>query len=608
MLRLLVLLTTRALLASAVDISDLHASYGQIFPTHNRNAASHLWSSWVLERAASLGHEEFVNLFAGFCPVSGSPVNPVPQNTYLYSLPRLGSSELAVGLIHHCCTPCVCDTQDLVRTDSKTITLKDGPHPFTFAVIGDPCQSPRSLARPFTDPFSGEVTTLGATAPEVRCDEASGRLRGATYSDHGAVIIGLLAPLPPSAPGSSGSFVDTRGFADECKQRASHGYNSGMGLIFREVASITTLPAHTPAAPAHTPSLPTTAASSCDTLLSAARREEIHALVQSEPVLLIGMRHMRCTNQANERLEASGVCFRTESWDDPDEPLWAYMKCLHPRELVGGMEMHSYVYIGGKYVGNGFALREASMSEAVLSGKLDAAGARMTCSRDCDSLAPEHDRTQLASMIAQPLALLGWSGCPCTNIARTRFESVGACYVQQVWPTDTAPLYKHLQCKYGKQHHSFVFVGGKFVGDGFALGADQLAQPRFTSMVSEAGARLMCQRQGDLALSGKALQSCTQSNDGSTTGWARTGSCNWDPSDSGYHEGEHFIARRPRTHSAPATRPPSDWFSVALTLRAYARRAIRAQSVSLCRRSSCRHPLDTTRTTYRVSCRPVDTG
>ena len=34
----------------------------------------------------------------------------------------------------------------------------------------------------------------------------------------------------------------------------------------------------------------------------------------------------------------------------------------------------------------------------------------------------------------------------------------------------------------------------------------------------------------------KPLKSCTQSTDGSTTGWARKGSCNWDPTDSGYHE------------------------------------------------------------------------
>ena len=541
MLRFALLLTVQ--LTGAIDISDLHAAYGQIFPTQNRNAASHLWSSWVIQRASSLGRDDFVNLFSGFCPVSGSPVNPEPRNTYRYSLPHLGSAEPAVGLIHHCCTPCVCDTHDLVKTDSKRVELADGVVTFNFTVIGDPCANPGALASPFTDPFSGEVTSLGASAPEVHCG-ADGRLRGATYSDHGAVIIGLLAPMPSSAL-TSGSddaaFVDTQAFVSECARRASAGYNSGMGLIFRKVASITALP------PPTTSSLPATAplvaqpsasqpsaapSSECASLLLAERREAIHAMIRSQPVVLIGMRHMRCTNAASERLEAAGACFQLESWDEPTEPLWAYMKCLHPGELVGGMEMHSYVYVGGEYVGNGFALRPDEMSEASLTAKLRAADAQMTCSRDCDRLAPEPEREQLDAMVKQPLALLGWSGCPCTNIARSRFESVGACYVQQVWPTDTAPLYKHLQCKYGAHHHSFVFVGGKFVGDGFALGTDRLEQPTFEGMVHGAGAQLMCQHEGDLGLSGRPLQSCTQSTDGSTTGWARTGSCNWDPSDS----------------------------------------------------------------------------
>ena len=102
----------------------------------------------------------------------------------------------------------------------------------------------------------------------------------------------------------------------------------------------------------------------------------------------------------------------------------------------------------------------------------------MSCGRDCDALASADERSQLARMMQQPLALLGWSGCPCTNIARARFESIGACYVQTVWPTDDAPLYKYLQCVHGQVHHSFVFVGGSFVGDGFALEEERLARPQ----------------------------------------------------------------------------------------------------------------------------------
>jgi len=237
---------------------------------------------------------------------------------------------------------------------------------------------------------------------------------------------------------------------------------------------------------------------------------------------------------ASARLEGLGACFRWVDWQQPDDELWTYLKCKHPHEMVGGMEMHSYAYVRGEYAGNGFTL--AQTAEADLTRRLSAAGARMDCKEDCDALAPAEERAQLAAMLRQPMALLGWSGCPCTNIARSRFEGVGACYVQTVWPTDDAPLYKHLQCKYGRSHHSFVFAGGAFIGDGFALQESRMGQPEFNRLLDESRARLTCQRKGDENLAGKPLMPCTQSNDGSTTGWARTGSCNWDPSDSGYHE------------------------------------------------------------------------
>ena len=57
------------------------------------------------------------------------------------------------------------------------------------------------------------------------------------------------------------------------------------------------------------------------------------------------------------------------------------MKCLHPADneiyqVVNGMTMHSYVYLGGRYLGNGFALGEALMRPAKLTTRLQAAGAR----------------------------------------------------------------------------------------------------------------------------------------------------------------------------------------------------------------------------------------
>ena len=275
--------------------------------------------------------------------------------------------------------------------------------------------------------------------------------------------------------------------------------------------------------------------SDCSSLLPASRIAEIDHAIATHPVTLLGMAHMRCTDAALQRLESASACVHTISWTDASDPLWAYLQCKHPHEIVNGMQMHSYVYIGGEFVGNGFKLLPNAMGDADLATRLSAAGST-TCTRDCSGIAPASEIERLEEMKRQPLALLGWMSCPCTNIARSRFEADGACFVETVWAEDTAPLYKYLQCVHGSQHHSFVFFGGEFVGDGFALQADRMSDATFAAGLDRAGARRMCRRAGDQSLLGAPLQSCTQSSDGTTTGWTRSGSCAWDPSDSGYHE------------------------------------------------------------------------
>ena len=166
-----------ASLFSTITVDDLHSHYGEIFRTGNRNAASHMWASWILAQAHQLSSADLERLFSGFCPVSGSPVNPSEYNTYHYKLRSLvPGAEHASGFMHHCCAPCVCDTHDMIRADTKTVSLASGASAtLTFAVIGDPCKRASTLERTFTDPFSGSETTLGATAPEVQCD-ANGKL------------------------------------------------------------------------------------------------------------------------------------------------------------------------------------------------------------------------------------------------------------------------------------------------------------------------------------------------------------------------------------------------------------------------------------------------
>jgi hypothetical protein len=248
-------------------VQDLHAEYPNIFTHGNRNAASHLWASFILDRAYQMNEAKLLLMFSSFCAVSGSPVRPSDYARYHLMLPSVASRALVSGFMYYCCWPCVCDTQDFIRVDTLTVTTLDGPVQHNVAVIGNPCDHPEKMALPFVQPFGYRQTTVEREAPMVRCT-ADGALKGATLSDHGYVIISLFFPARTSADGSDAAMVaaeaasgqlDFAGrnaqpgrmseangvlFQDEfeysgmCQERAASGYNSGMGEIFRRVASI----------------------------------------------------------------------------------------------------------------------------------------------------------------------------------------------------------------------------------------------------------------------------------------------------------------------------------------------------------------------------------
>lgn len=238
---------------------DLHREYQNVFKHGNRNAASHLWSRFLLERSTQMTHETFVEMFSGFCAVSGSPVRPNDYNRYKLTLDKVDGSGQAVGLMHYCCWPCVCDTQDFIKVDTKTVATADGERTYRFAVLGNPCDHADELHKPFKQSFGRGMTTLARDAAEVRCNE-NGELINAPLSDHGFVIINMffdfpgqtadngwaapiLTPVTAVQPGRISNAAGTK-FQDEaeyepmCKDRERNGFNSGMGEIFRKVAAI----------------------------------------------------------------------------------------------------------------------------------------------------------------------------------------------------------------------------------------------------------------------------------------------------------------------------------------------------------------------------------
>lgn len=254
-------------------VRDLHREYPNIFKHGNRNAASHRWATFLLDRSTSMDGEKLSRMFSGFCAVSGSPITPSDYNRYGLELDSV-TGERVKGFLHYCCWPCVCDTQDFIKVDTKTISLRGGEtRQFYFAVIGNPCDNPAALHKPFVQPFDGRSTTLARDAAEVRCRE-DGSLEGATLSDHGYPIINMFfdaevvvvagdeenngsaaAAMVAVRPSGSGkpqpgrmttergkSFQSEYEYKGMCKSRAEAGYNSGMGEIFRRVAMISPIP------------------------------------------------------------------------------------------------------------------------------------------------------------------------------------------------------------------------------------------------------------------------------------------------------------------------------------------------------------------------------
>mmetsp|Transcript_27073 Transcript_27073/g.56872 ORF Transcript_27073/g.56872 Transcript_27073/m.56872 type:complete len:129 (+) Transcript_27073:191-577(+) len=92
--------------AESASVMDLHREYGNIFESGNRNAASHLWASFLIDRQAQMTQSRFEMFFTGFCAISGSPLSPRDFNRYQMTLPFVGGGE-STGYMYYCCWPCV---------------------------------------------------------------------------------------------------------------------------------------------------------------------------------------------------------------------------------------------------------------------------------------------------------------------------------------------------------------------------------------------------------------------------------------------------------------------------------------------------------------------
>jgi len=252
----------------------------------------------------------------------------------------------------------------------------------------------------------------------------------------------------------------------------------------------------------------------CSDLISPTALAQINAVIESNPVAVFGVPKTGCLVQGVNRLENDGVCFKQV---DIDMATWAYFKCKHPNEGVSetGREMHSYFYIGGEagFVGNGFKLTSQVMPSATLSSKITAAGASLECKLELDVLPGKHSKlsscqsrlaggylslAEIDALIEEnPVMLFGWTSCPCTGIANGRFTDKGTCFEMTTWDASSEPVMAFLNCLYGNQHHSFIFIGQVFIDNGFRFAPSAMGEPELDELFTGAQVSLDCGPKGE---------------------------------------------------------------------------------------------------------------
>jgi len=221
------------------DIHDLHKLKKKIFKSGDSFGAAYLWSAFLLKNSHEMTEQKLTNMFSGFCGVTGNTIDPEAEDArFRLTLDKIGGGK-RTGYMYYCCWPCVCDTRDYVKIDTKTVTLSHGKKKkYHFAVMGNPCDHPEKLAKVFDDPFSGHKALKDIISPDVHCD-SDGKLEGAHTSDHGYIILTMF--FDEDQPLKANYEED---YEYRCRKRAKDGYvagrdgEAGMGKVFQKLAGI----------------------------------------------------------------------------------------------------------------------------------------------------------------------------------------------------------------------------------------------------------------------------------------------------------------------------------------------------------------------------------
>merc|ERR1712194_418781 len=182
------------------------------------------WSNWLLSQTQQFSPERLQKYFAMFCGVSGAPLGPEEGNTSssrwnLHLKDVIGDASRQ-GFMYYCtgCRswPCLCDAQDFLRVDTKTVVLQGGiKRKYRFVVVGDPCRNEALLNTPYFEPGEKAELKIKDVSPEVACE--GGRLKHSTLSDHGHVILSMFHDHDTALAAKAYSQKD---YASQCRNRA----------------------------------------------------------------------------------------------------------------------------------------------------------------------------------------------------------------------------------------------------------------------------------------------------------------------------------------------------------------------------------------------------
>jgi len=259
--------------------------------------------------------------------------------------------------------------------------------------------------------------------------------------------------------------------------------------------------------------------------------EDVKTLISdTEGLLIIAIPEMRCTDAILTASSMKAVDYKMVKYKGPFEyekgesDVWDWLHCTYPKDRSNGAVMHSYVFVDGTFIGNGF-----DAADKIVSGELKLKKSSKTCEERFPNEA--NIVKQFMSKASTKVLLFGWLNCPCVGIAQSRLHEKSVCYESRTWADPSAKLMYYFQCREkDPESHSFIYFrtssgSWNYEGNGFMFEEDEMTEAQLVSKIEDADADLTCKRANvKVNVFGSPLEECQVGDDVSGS-WMDDGTC-----------------------------------------------------------------------------------